>query len=172
MTNADHCEAKLHALRKTQDGVVVSFVLHPNDIPDRLMLSNLGTRYMLAFAEIGDDEQPKRKDGDAPDGRGVLSQKSQTPETRPRVESAPRGAFNDMPPVQQAGILSSDPMFWRFITEQFKTAVSDEERAAVFVRSYCKVDSRSHIKTGTSAGTKWDDLVTRYRFWVREPEYV
>ena len=167
MTNADHCEAKLHALRKTQDGVVVSFVLHPNDIPDRLMLSNLGTRYMLAFAEIGDDEQ--RKDGDAP---AQVRNDHRTPETRPRVESAPRGAFNDMPPVQQAGILCADPVFWKYLTEKFKTAIDNEESATVVVRRFCNVDSRAHIKVRTAAHAEWRVLVDGYRAWQREPEYV
>ena len=171
MTNADHCEAKLHALRKTQDGVVVSFVLHPNDIPDRLMLSNLGTRYMLAFAEIGDDELPKRKDGDATDdGRTVLPLPT-TPETRPRVESAPRGAFNDMPPVKQAGILCADPVFWKFLCEN-GYYVSNELDTITAVRDICNVESRKHITAGTSAYDKWNWLVQRYRAWQREPEYV
>ena len=54
---AAHCEAKLHGFRKTQDGIVVSFVLHPQDWPQQLALDPLGTRYMLAVAQIGDDEQ-------------------------------------------------------------------------------------------------------------------
>lgn len=57
MTAAAHCEAKLHGFRKTQDGIVVSFVLHPQDWPQALALDPLGTRYMLAVAQIGDDER-------------------------------------------------------------------------------------------------------------------
>src|SRR5687767_1202070 len=55
---AFHVEAKLHAFRKTQDGVVVSFVVSPIDMPQALALDPLGTRYVLALAQIGDDEQP------------------------------------------------------------------------------------------------------------------
>jgi len=58
--DAEHCEAKKHAYRQTQDGVVVSFVLHPNEVPEGLATAALGTRYMLAVVEIGDDEQPKK----------------------------------------------------------------------------------------------------------------
>src|SRR5690348_11311002 len=56
--NASSCEAKLHGFRKTQDGIVVSFFLHPQEAPQQLALDPLGTRYMLAFAAVGDDEQP------------------------------------------------------------------------------------------------------------------
>jgi hypothetical protein len=54
------CEAKKHAYRQTQDGVVVSFVLHPQEVPDGLAISALGTRYMLALVEVDENEQPKQ----------------------------------------------------------------------------------------------------------------
>jgi len=53
--NASHCEVKKHALRQTQDGIVVAFVVHPSDVPASLQLAPLGTRYMLALVEIGED---------------------------------------------------------------------------------------------------------------------
>lgn len=55
---AIHCEAVKAAYRQTKDGLVVSFVIHPNDMPNALAVAPLGTRYMLALAQIGDDEQP------------------------------------------------------------------------------------------------------------------
>jgi hypothetical protein len=55
---AVHCEAKKVAYRQTKDGLVVSFVIHPNDMPDALAVAPLGQRYMLAMAAIGDDEKP------------------------------------------------------------------------------------------------------------------
>ena len=58
---ASHCEVKKHALRQTQDGVVVAFVLHPNDVPAALQLAPLGTRYMLALVEIDEDETPIKR---------------------------------------------------------------------------------------------------------------
>ena len=55
---AAHCEVKLHGFRRTQDGVVVSFVVHPSEVPQCLALDPLGQRYMIGIAAIGDDEQP------------------------------------------------------------------------------------------------------------------
>lgn len=51
-------EGKKHAVRQTQDGWVVSFVVHPNDMAPDFATAPLGTRYMVGFAQIGDDEQP------------------------------------------------------------------------------------------------------------------
>lgn len=52
-------EGKKHAIRQTQDGWVVSFVVHPNDMTPEFAASPLGTRLMIGYAEIGEDEQPK-----------------------------------------------------------------------------------------------------------------
>jgi uncharacterized OB-fold protein len=57
--SALHCEAKKHSYRQTQDGVVLSFVLHPQDVPSSLATAALGTRYILALVELNDDETPK-----------------------------------------------------------------------------------------------------------------
>ena len=53
-----HCEAKKISYRQSRDGLVVSFVIHPSDMPDELALAPLGQRYVLALAAIGDDEEP------------------------------------------------------------------------------------------------------------------
>src|SRR5215510_10997149 len=55
---AVYCECRKAAYRQTAQGLVVSFVIHPHDVPEQLAIAPLGTRYMLAICEIGDDEQP------------------------------------------------------------------------------------------------------------------
>lgn len=57
---AMNCEAKFYAFRKTRDGTIVSFVLHPNEVPDGLATANIGARFVLAMVEINDNEQPKK----------------------------------------------------------------------------------------------------------------
>lgn len=57
---AINCEAKFYAFRKTKDGTIVSFVVHPQEVPDKLATANIGARFVLAMVEIGDDEKPKR----------------------------------------------------------------------------------------------------------------
>lgn len=56
-----NCEAKKFAYRQAKDGFVVSFVIHPNDMPDALSTAAIGSRWVLAMVEIGDDEKPVRK---------------------------------------------------------------------------------------------------------------
>lgn len=57
---AIHCEAKFYAFRKTKEGTIVSFVLHPQEVPDELATANIGTRFVLAMVELGDNEEPVR----------------------------------------------------------------------------------------------------------------
>jgi uncharacterized OB-fold protein len=52
-------EAKLYAFRKTKEGTVVSFVVHPNDMTDKLAILDIGARVVIAAVELADDETPK-----------------------------------------------------------------------------------------------------------------
>lgn len=49
-------EAVFYAMRKTRDGTVVSFVLHPNELSEKLLAAPIGTRLLIAVAEISEDE--------------------------------------------------------------------------------------------------------------------
>ena len=122
---------------------------------------------LARLVEGGDAiDPPPRQNGEATNNK--------RPDTRPRVESAPRGAFNDMPPVKQAGILCADPVFWKYLNERGQTLVhvENEEDAAFAVRRVCHVESRKDIVAGTDAHHKWDLMLKSYRAWQREPEYV
>lgn len=158
--NAMHCEAKKHAFRQTQDGVVVSFVLHPQEVPNELALAALGTRFMLALVEIGDDEQPK------------------APASAP-AEKQPQN-WHDMKLSQQAGVLCNDPAFQKFLNEGVRLGsprawsrpVKSVNEAAEAVRSLCAVNSRADLDKGGATGERWREIVGMYRAWVREPEIV
>lgn len=55
-----HCEVKKYAYRQSKDGHIVSFVIHPNDMPKALANAPIGTCYQMAFAEYAEDEKPKQ----------------------------------------------------------------------------------------------------------------
>lgn len=59
MSGYPQIECKKHAYRQTQDGVVISFVLHPNDVSAELAAAPLGTRYMIVLVEMNDNETAK-----------------------------------------------------------------------------------------------------------------
>ena len=52
-------EAKKHAYRQTREGTVVSFLIHPDDVPklltQELSVSAIGARYMLGIVRMEDE---------------------------------------------------------------------------------------------------------------------
>lgn len=137
-----HCEAKKHAYRQTQDGVVVSFVLHPQEVPGGLATAPLGTRYMLALAEIGDNEQPVER-----------------PEEKLHSYA------------QRAAIMCGELGFQRYLAERYFDEIPvhmvGEKEAAESVREMCGVVSRKDLIEGTPAGDKFRNLVAEYDAWRR-----
>ena len=160
MTDAFHVEAKLHAFRKTQDGVVVSFTVSPIDLPQQLALDPLGTRYMLALAAIGDDEQPLARKEVVP----ADTQSERQIDTQPPVAIAPPGAksrYASATPQEQAvmraGMLAQDRTFQRWINAR------DEDDAAYEIRVQCGVQSRRDIASDEDAYRAFLALERRYQ---------
>lgn len=134
-----HFEAKKHAYRQTQDGVVVSFVVHPHELDAGFAVAPLGTRYMVAFAQIGDDEQP------------VAEKKPEQKERR---------KFDEMPLSQQAALACQDKSFQHWL---LKTGYAREgDDVAVIVRKYCGVGSRARLDESDNAAVKWRELHSRF----------
>ena len=43
---------------KSQSGVIIKLLVHPEDVPPALLVHKATTRFQVAMAEIGDDEEP------------------------------------------------------------------------------------------------------------------
>lgn len=141
----------------------MSFVLHPNQVPAALQLAQLGTRYMLALVEIGDDEKPiNRKEAlDIPIGPATPAPSADNATARaPRKPVSPDGHRTRI-----AAILCADPVFQTYLFEHDMIPEKSKERAAVAVRLICHVDSRSDIIPGTPAADAWDDLYSKFMAW-------
>src|SRR5579859_3574881 len=106
--NALPCEMVKYALRQTKDGIVVSFVVHPNDIPAALQTSHIGSRWMAALVQIGDNEQP------------VQQQKEShaAPQPAPKSRAGAKRDWQELQPQQQAGIRCAEPSFIAFRSEE------------------------------------------------------
>ncbi len=168
--NAIHCEAKKHSYRQVQDGVVVSFVLHPQEVPEGLAIAALGTRYMLALVEIGDDERPKEQPSDGkPKPAEANGSKSKT--------------WHELKASQQSGILCNDPAFHKFLNEGVRIGrpgqqrawskpVNNTDDAAEAVRNLCAVNSRADLDKNGTTGERWNEIARLYRAWMQEPGVV
>lgn len=144
---ATNFEAKLHGFRRTQDGVVVSYVVHPDDVSSELATAALGTRYMVAIAEIGDDEKPKA-----------------TAQKEPRK-------LAEIPLSQQAGILCNDLDFQLWLSSTVGHPIRQGWSAADEVRERCIVESRAEFDTDKRAAERWKALRAEYESWLVTKRY-
>ncbi len=162
MSAQGHFEAIKYALRQSKDGYVVSFVVHPDDVPDDLSKSKIGTRYMVAFAEIGDDDKPapvaQRLEPSAHNGLAAGS--------NPAGRTKERKPFTSLPLSQQAALRCQDKRFqeWLISTTPGLTGC-DIQGAADIVRGKCGIHSRSQLDTDNRAAERWkslDESFSRY----------
>lgn len=173
MTAAIHFEVKKHAVRQTADGWVVSFVVHPNDMDSTFAVSPLGTRYMLAVAQIGDDEQPVSPAGTQPQTKGSnATVKSPLKDTR----QTPAGERHKTPAeraVIRAALLPKDERFraWanRFFDFKGNYYPFSEEGAAQFIREQCCFgNSRSLIAEHPEYMDRFLAMETEFKMDVGE----
>ena len=77
----------------------------------------------------------------------------------------------------RAGILSADPLFHKYLVEMWANPFSSvsndpKERAAMFIRLKCKVQSRKDILPGTEAATRFDLVESAFVGWRDKDAYV
>ncbi len=131
-------ECKKHAYRQTQDGVVISFVVHPNDVTPDLASAPLGTRYTMLLLELTDNEKVK------------VPAPSLTQQAAILCGDARFRKF--LEEKYQHLSLGADP---------------GDFDAPSMVREICGVDSRAEFDTDTHAGQRWRSLHAGYEAWLR-----
>ena len=126
---AESFEAKKYAYRQTKDGRVLSFVLHPDDVPKEMATAPIGQRYMVACAQIDDHENPIR----------------------------PRATTDAEKALARANLICRDETYIQWVRMNFyqwhvvDETLEDEEYAAEVIRFICGIDSRSELKTNPEA---------------------
>ena len=150
--NALPCEMVKYALRQTRDGIVVSFVVHPNDMPAALQTSHIGSRWMAALVQIGDNELP-------------VQQPAKDVVLHPQVKA--KRQWEELQPQQQAGIRCEERAFATFLFENhkdhYREALNDP---AECVRLICGVESRAELGKNQRARVLWHRLDDAYQAWL------
>ena len=126
---AESFEAKKYAYRQTKDGIVLSFVLHPDDVPKEMATAPIGQRYMVACAQIDDHENPIR----------------------------PRATTDAEKALARANLICRDETYIQWVRMNYyqwdvvDKTLEDEEYAAQVIRFICGIESRSELKTNPEA---------------------
>lgn len=137
MTDFPQIECKKHAYRQTQDGVVISFVVHPNDITPELASAALGTRYMIVVVELNDNETAK-----PPQNNHKLAMRASILCEEPSFRT----------------------FLWKKFKPEWDCA-PDEAEAAELVRGLCGVKSRGEFDRDPEAASRWRALSGEYEAW-------
>lgn len=138
--NAIPLEVKKDGLQQRQNGDwVLRLVIQAADMDARITTAAMGTRFVAAMVEVGDDELPKL--------------------------AKPKANWQDVTPAAQAGIRCAEPMFRAFLNEVRQYATDDPEEAADAVRDICGVQSRTELSSNHKARVIWHQLDQQYQAW-------
>lgn len=167
---ASHFEAINHALRKSKDGVIVSFVVHPSDMTSDLLNLEIGSRVMIGWCKI---EDGKEGEANIPDQRREQTDGHHT--TKPPVATSEPGArskrkMSDLPLSQQAALLDEDYRFKEFLSDKWPNL--REQNSASIVRSCCGVSSRSEFDRDSVAAARWQTLHGAFLTWQASRDYA
>jgi len=141
---AFHFEAKKYALRQAKDGVIVSFVLHPDDVVPELLSAPIGEHYVVALApyEKAAEQAEQQPEAPAPSPEKVKERKP----------------FHTLPRSQQAALLIRDPAFqsWRSVVPR------TPEDADRFLKARLGIKSKRELDEPANAEL-WDHMVAKFR---------
>ena len=127
-------EAVKSVLRQSKDGIVLSLVIHPSNVPTPLLADPIGSRYMVGMVRMGDNEE-------------IIEPES--------VREGKRM-------VTSAGALCRDSDFQKWMVDNGFSGEQTEEAAATSVKRLLKVKSRAELKENVGAQQRW--LVIRQHF--------
>jgi len=113
-------------MRHSKEGHILALACHPNDTPHELLKDVLGQRYQAVLVRIDDEGQP-----------------TETPDEQ-------EGKIA----VKVAGTLCTDEKFQGWMCFNGYADEISEEAAAIGVRNYCGIASRSELKTNKNARQK------------------
>lgn len=116
------------ALRQTKDGVAITIVIHPSDLPDGLLSDEIGARYMIGMARIGDNEE-------------IIEPES--------VRESKRI-------VTSAGAMCRDNDFQKWLINNGFCGEETEASAAEGLRSLLQITSRSELNGNKEAQRKYN----------------
>lgn len=158
-------EARKWGWRQTKEGIIVSFLIHPNDINADLAVAPLGTIYAIGFREMPDGDVSNQETA----GRdGALPPPASPDSAEAQGRDKPRRAFHTLRRSQQAGMLCADERFQDWADQHLPylgggCGIPAAERTAQQVRVRCGVKSRAELDTDAKAARHWDTVVSRFR---------
>ena len=101
-----------------------------------------------------------------------------TTATAPEAAPRERRRLHELPLSQRAGMLCNEPAFWTLLKYRYADECrllnegTDSERAALILRSLCKVKSRSELSIVDGSGQRFIAIECDYQLWMNCPELM
>lgn len=153
MTEAFHFEAKKYALRQAKDGVIVSFVVHPNDVVPELLSAAIGEHYVVALAPYTEQGPPSSTGSEQPNSTRPVGGSNPSADATDKE----RRPFASLPRSQQAALLIADEKFRRWWDRGNDADAVDRSLKAAF-----GIASKRDLNAPERA-REWDEFVGHYR---------
>lgn len=165
------CDAIKIAYRQSKDGFVVSFAIHPQDMPADLANADIGSQWQMRLVELDDNGNPKEVMSD----RAVQARPDET--TPVLADPSPVTSARAYHPVapekrmtQRAAIMCTQPLFQTWLRQTnsawaIMNLGTAEQKAAELVRVYCGVPTRKDIVPGSQAARLWDEMLGKFEAW-------
>lgn len=139
-------EAVKTSFRQTREGYHLTLVLHPNDVPNELYTSWVGTRYQCAIVQMDDENKPVEREF-VEEGRRAVATAAQLCRS---------GAFQLF--VANLCVDPGEDLYH----------VGEEESAAIRLRYLCDIKSRADLANNELAREKLGRIKESYL----ESDYV
>lgn len=138
--HASQFEAVKVSITQDKNGYVLRLMIHPDEVPERVLRDFVGARYMVAMVRLNDQNEA------IPD---------------PQVERGKKA-------VTMAAMLCDTPDFQTWTVERGWTDAIATEKAAEGLRKVLGIASRSELRTNEKAREKFFKIVSAFEDWMRE----
>lgn len=175
-----HFEGVKYAYRQNKDGMVIQFVVHPEDMCREMANAPIGSTFKIIYVETTGGEEDKNADERA---RQLARDVFKAGEAQPE-EPKERKRFEDMSRAQQAGILCQNTVFHDFLKCHYLQAWErasrkpsldgnpDKDIAAEALRLWFGIDSRSELDLEPRHARIFDDIVKAFAGYKTEQRYA
>ena len=130
-----HFEAQKVGISQSEKGVILRLLVHPQDVPADLLVSAIGTRYVVALVETNDQSEPIKPERKREGDRLVAS----------------------------AGMLCRDPAFQRWAYHNLGASGISESSASEALKSALCIESRKEISSNESVQRAFRRLLGEFK---------
>ncbi|MFM2134487.1 MAG: hypothetical protein RL156_1768 [Bacteroidota bacterium] len=127
---------KIALKQDAKNGFVLSFGIHPDELPDEIIRDFVGARYQVVMVRLNEDERPMERE---------------------------KELSHDY--VRLAGILCRDKKFHQFLVEANQVFEASEESAAQWLKDELGVKSRTEIPQHQHAVSRLISIQQEFNLW-------